>query len=39
LPANFRPTSTALPGKSGGFGAGFNKFTLAERPASGGQPA
>jgi hypothetical protein len=27
------------PSKSGGFGAGFKKFTLARRPASGGQPA
>ena len=27
------------PAKSDGFGAGFNKFTLAGRPASGGQPA
>ena len=27
------------PAKSVGYGVGFNKFTLAERPASGGQPA
>jgi hypothetical protein len=27
------------PAKSANFGVGFNKFTLAERPASGGQPA
>lgn len=27
------------PAKSVGYGAGFNKFTLAGRPASGGQPA
>jgi hypothetical protein len=34
-----RQQQPPYPAKSSGFGAGFNKFTLAERPASGGQPA
>ncbi len=35
----FRQQPPPYPTKSGGFGVGFNKLTLARRPASGGQPA
>jgi hypothetical protein len=35
----FGQQQAPFPAKSGGFGVGFNKFTLAKRPASGGQPA
>ena len=35
----FGQQQAPFPAKSGSFGIGFNKFTLAKRPASGGQPA
>jgi hypothetical protein len=35
----FEQQPPPYPVKSGGFGVGFNNFTLARRPASGGQPA
>jgi hypothetical protein len=38
-PQTFGQQQSPYPAKSGGFGVGLNKFTLAERPASGGQPA